>query len=260
MAFFFKKNESKGIFFSLLIHTTLLGAFLADKDDPVKIADKEKMVAVDLTCTHLLKEVPSKTKPEPVVKKEEKPKKQEKPKEILKPETKEKTVKKEIKKHKPIIEKKTEKKILKKEQPKTVQKKEKIIKKEIKKEIEEKKNDDIKKKPEKEVNKNIKNTIQDKKVQKQSFIKTNFAVIRDMVLSNLKYPSIAKRMGWSGSVKLKLVVDTSGKIIHYSIAGSSNKKQLDNAALEAVKTILRETLPKPKTKTTIILPVLFKLH
>ncbi len=254
MAFLFKKNESKGILFSLLIHTTLLGAILADKDDPVKIADKEKMVAVDLTCTHLLKEVPSKTKPEPVVKKEEKPKKQEKPKETVKPEKKEKTVKKEIKKHKPIIEKKTEKKIIKKEQPKTAQKKEKIIKKEIKKVIEEKK------KPLKEVNKNIKNTIQDKKLQRQSFIKTNFAVIRDMVLSNLKYPSIAKRMGWSGSVKLKLVVDTSGKIIHYSIAGSSNKKQLDNAALEAVETILHETLPKPKTKTTIILPVVFKLY
>ncbi len=239
MAFLFKTNESKGILISLLIHTTLLGAVLVKSDDPVKIADKEKTVAVDLTCVHFSKELPEKTKPKPVVKKKEK---LEKVKKKPKAETKEKNVKKDIKKYKPILKKK----IIKKEQMEPAKK----ISKDIKKDI---------KKVQKQESKKSNNTILDKKLQKQSFIKTNFTVIRDMILSNLRYPSIAKRMGWSGSVKIKLVVDTAGKIIDYSIVESSKRKQLDKAALKAVQRVLDEKLPKPETKTTIILPIVFKI-
>ena len=100
----------------------------------------------------------------------------------------------------------------------------------------------------------------DTRAQQQAFLKTNFAVIRDMVLSNLEYPSIAKRMRWNGTVEVKLIIDTSGKLLHCSIFKSSGKKQLDKAALEAAESIASKTLPKPNLKTTVILPIIFELR
>jgi TonB family protein len=102
--------------------------------------------------------------------------------------------------------------------------------------------------------------IVNKQMQQQAFIKTNFAIIRDMVLNNLEYPNIARKMGWQGVVKIKLVIDANGKFTHYEIVQSSNRKRLDNAAIEAVETLLNRILPKPKIKTSIILPISFQLQ
>ncbi|HHO41864.1 MAG TPA: energy transducer TonB, partial [Epsilonproteobacteria bacterium] len=99
-----------------------------------------------------------------------------------------------------------------------------------------------------------------KQAQQKSFSKTNFAIIRDMVLANLKYPNNAKRMGWQGVVEVQLVVSQSGKLLEYKIYKSSGKRQLDQAALNAVKSIANKNLPKPQTKTTLILPIGFKLN
>lgn len=236
--YFLKSNESKGIFLSLLIHSTLLGAVMFHEKEPMKSADKEKTVSIDLISYQPPKvieqpkeAVKPKPKPEPI----EKPKPKPKPKPIKKPEPK----------HKPIVPKKPEPKPEPLKEPEPL---EKEIKKAVKptpiepKEVE---------KP--------KNTTPNKQTQQQAFVKTNFAVIRDMVLSNLNYPTIAKRMGWEGVVEVKLVVETTRKLMSYEIVKSSGKKHLDNAAIEAVKAIVQKTLPKPQTKTTLILPISFKL-
>jgi protein TonB len=211
-----KSSESKGVFFSLLIHSTLLTILLMCNDKPIKLADKEKIVSIDLISYQP-------AKPKIIEKQEPKPE----PKKVEKP--KPKPIKKEEPKHKPIVHKKQEPK----PEP---------IKKELK-EI-------------------VKDIVKPESMQpnKQAFIKTNFAIIRDMVLSNLKYPSIAKRMGWQGIVEVKLVIDKNGKLTHYNIVKSSGKKHLDQSALKAVESIAKKDLPKPNSITTIILPIGFKLQ
>lgn len=95
--------------------------------------------------------------------------------------------------------------------------------------------------------------------QEQEFIQTNFSVIRDMALKNLSYPRMAKKMGWSGVVEIKLVVDTNGKLLEASVVKSSGKELLDKTALKAALSLKDEVLPKPQTRSTLILPIAFNL-
>ena len=233
-------NELKWIFFSFVIHSTLLSAVMFYDKEPVKLADKERIVSIDLISYQLPKsveEVKPKIKPEP--------KKIEEVKPIP---IKEKL--KKIEEVKPIPIKEELKKI---EEPKStpIKEMEPIKKEEVKEEP---------KKMIKQIPIEPKNNINTIEAKREAFIKTNFVIIRDMVLSNLIYPSIAKRMGWQGVVEMKLVVDSRGKLVYYEITKSSGKKQLDEAALSAVESIASTVLPKPNEKTTLILPITFQLR
>ncbi|MBN2721474.1 MAG: energy transducer TonB [Campylobacterales bacterium] len=95
---------------------------------------------------------------------------------------------------------------------------------------------------------------------KTEYKKTNFEMIRDMVLSHLKYPSIAKRMYWSGTATVKLTIDSDGNLIGVSLIESSGRQQLDDAALSAARAIKGDNIPKPSETTDILLPILFNLE
>jgi protein TonB len=233
-----KNNELKGIFLSLLIHSSLIGAVFVYQDKPQKVASEKKVVSLDLMSYKLPKKV------------EETPKPQEKPKPIKKPEPIKKNKPKEVKKEpKPHIPVEPKKEIVEPKVEEVV--KEEIVKEEIvPKEIIQPK----------EVQKPLETKPAiNEEMQKQVFIKTNFAIIRDMVLSNLSYPSIAKRMGWTGVAKVELQVDATGKLLHVKIVQSSGKKALDEAALRAAEQLKEKTLPKPQSLTTIALPIAFFL-
>lgn len=97
------------------------------------------------------------------------------------------------------------------------------------------------------------------KEQEEEFISVNFSSIRDMALKNLVYPRVAKKMGWSGVVEVKLVVDTNGKLLDAKVLKSSGKEILDKSALKAALALQDEVLPKPQTRSEIILPISFSL-
>lgn len=217
-------NEFKGILISLLIHTVVVAAVVNKSNEPMKLIEQpQSAVSIDLIrCP----------KPEPIPE----PKIEPKPKVEPKP--------KPIKKHKPIVHKKPE--------PKPEPIEETIV--------EEKKLEPVVEPIQESIEPKVIKPIQDVKQLQKEFVKTNFSIIRDMVLSNLKYPMIAKRMGWSGVSEVELVVDTTGKLIEFTLVNSSGKKQLDEAALNAVKSIFNQILPKPKHTTRIILPISFKIR
>jgi TonB family protein len=96
--------------------------------------------------------------------------------------------------------------------------------------------------------------------QQQAFVQTNFTIIRDMVLRNLVYPSMAKRMGHIGVVEVTLVIDTNGKLVKYFISQGSDSKLLDKATLDSVEKVANADFPKPQTTSTIVLPVSFRLN
>ena len=97
-------------------------------------------------------------------------------------------------------------------------------------------------------------------IQAEPFVKTDFEIIRDKVLSHLVYPSIAKRMNWNGVVHVALVIDSSGYLLSASIHQSSGRDILDNAALDAANKLKNQQLPKPQSTSTVILPIAFKLR
>ena len=234
-------TTTKSLLSSFIIHTLVIGGyFIFTYEEPVKTASKEKIISMDLQTIELPKQNKIKPKPEPI--------KKTTPKKIEKVQKKPKPLQKVEPKYKPIIQEKPKPK-------KQVIKKTKEVKKETK----------VIKKPKPIQDKKVVKPVKTKAIaniqkQQQSFKKTNFAIIRDLVLSNLNYPTIAKKMGWQGVVKVKLVIDINGKLIDYEVIKSSNRKQLDRAAFEAVESIVNTTLPKPKTKTTLILPISFRLQ
>ncbi len=229
--------EKQAFLFSFLIHSTLFGSYLLyHYHNPIEIKSKSEVISMHLASFELPKQnvvepIKPIQKPKPIEKKIEKVK--PKPIEKIKP----------IEKTKPLIPIKP--------LEKPIEKPQEIEKVEISQPIQEKiSKSDEQKRIEKE---------HERKAHEQNFVRTNFAIIRDKVLNNLIYPNIARRMGWVGVVELAIIIDTNGKLLDAYIHKSSNRKLLDDAALDAAILLKNDILPKPKTVSKIILPVSFKL-
>ena len=75
------------------------------------------------------------------------------------------------------------------------------------------------------------------------------------------YPAMAKRLGWKGTVTLRVTVDPHGDPVDVIIAASSGRTILDQAAVNAV----RQWRFRPATKAgrpiqdTVLVPVSFQL-
>ncbi len=93
----------------------------------------------------------------------------------------------------------------------------------------------------------------------EPYERTDFEIIRDKVLSRLSYPSVARRMGWNGVVHVALVINPEGRLVSATIHQSSGRAILDDAALGAALKLKGDQLPKPKSLSTVILPIAFKL-
>ena len=95
--------------------------------------------------------------------------------------------------------------------------------------------------------------------KEKEFVQTNFSLIRDMASANLIYPNTARRMGWSGIVEVRLVINTDGKLLEARVVKSSGRELLDTTALESVLSLKDKVLPKPQSVSTLILPIAFSL-
>lgn len=93
----------------------------------------------------------------------------------------------------------------------------------------------------------------------EPYERTDFEIIRDRVLARLIYPSVARRMGWNGVVHVALVINPEGRLTSATIHQSSGRSILDDAALDAALKLKGDQLPKPKSLSTVILPIAFKL-
>jgi TonB family protein len=227
-------GEIKGLLFSVVFHAVAIGVFLYTVETPVKTTASKKMITMDLMTLPAPEKVeePKPEEPKPEEPKPEEPEPEEPKPEEQKPEEPKPIVKPTIpEKEKPITPKK------------------KIVPKATNK---------SKQTP----NKKQKTKPVESSKPKQSSIKadldnTDFLIIRNKVLSHLKYPAIAKRMRWSGKVIVKLTINSSGKLINVSLVKSSGKKQLDDAALQAANAIRGQDLPKPQSTTDVTLPIIF---
>jgi len=92
---------------------------------------------------------------------------------------------------------------------------------------------------------------------RERFLKTNFEKIRNFVQKRIKYPYIARRMGWEGRVILEIVLSKNG-CESVRVVRSSGHKVLDNNALETVRALCGK-FPKPEKRVTLRLPVSYIL-
>lgn len=223
-----KKNR---LIISMLIISVLFHGVLFFLNVTKKIPVSSKDKAVEITFVNYSKPAVNEVVEQPVQEQVVEEKIEEKVEEKIE----EKPVKKIEKAVIPVKPKKKEvvKKQIKK-QP--VKKKEVVEKKEtVKKEVTE--NKEVIE--EKQENKNLgkeKSLVVDNKALTEAYRQANYNIIRDKILSSLKYPERARKMGIEGSGFIVIVIDSQGNIISHRAENFKNRL-LQNAALKAAKKV-----------------------
>ncbi|NTU42118.1 MAG: energy transducer TonB [Nitrospirales bacterium] len=92
---------------------------------------------------------------------------------------------------------------------------------------------------------------------KKKYHREHFTYIRDLVMKNLSYPLMARRMGWEGKVIISFVVSEDGSVKNITIQESSGHGILDKNAVETVKRAC--PLPKPPVKAELVIPIVYSL-
>jgi protein TonB len=85
---------------------------------------------------------------------------------------------------------------------------------------------------------------------------------RQRLQKSLIYPLVARRRGLEGRVEIELVLEPSGRVRDVAVVLSSSYALLDDAAVEAVKSIPPEPLPVQAKRQSlrVRLPVVFQLQ
>jgi TonB family protein len=93
---------------------------------------------------------------------------------------------------------------------------------------------------------------------KMGYIREHFTYIRDIIMRNLSYPQVARKMGWTGKVKISFIVCSDGHAKDIKIAEGSGIEMLDKNAVEAVKKA--SPFPRPPLEAHLIIPIVYKLN
>ena len=235
-----KNNNLKGFGISFGVHAAILAVILyTSSQESVANAVQEKFVTISLSSFEL-------PKPQETVQ----PKVQPKPKKVEpKPE-----VKKEVPKPCPKPKKEQAQEVVQEQlsEPEVIEEVQEVVQEEIVEQVEA---------IETAAAEPLETTpMPSAATLEEEFVKTNFEIIRDMVLANLKYPNMAKRMGQTGIVELILVIDTSGKLLDVMLQKSSGYKLLDKSAMQAATRLSQAILPNPQAVSRVVLPVAFALN
>ena len=92
----------------------------------------------------------------------------------------------------------------------------------------------------------------------EHYLAEHFAYIRDRVLHQLRYPSVARRNGWTGETRVAFLILADGRIDGLHVERSCGHALLDRQALEAVTRAA--PFPPPPEVAELILPVRFDLR
>ena len=88
------------------------------------------------------------------------------------------------------------------------------------------------------------------------------AGVRRRIQDSLQYPASARRRGIKGTVNLEILIRADGAISSVSVARSSSHSELDDAAVEAVRSLARHPFPaglRPRP-LRVTLPIVFDLQ
>ena len=95
-------------------------------------------------------------------------------------------------------------------------------------------------------------------LSKRRYLRQHFLYIRDLILAKLRYPDMARRMGWSGQVRVGFVVQEDGSATDVRVISSSGCELLDQSAVETVKQV--SPFPSPPVRTDIVMPIVYRLN
>ena len=109
------------------------------------------------------------------------------------------------------------------------------------------------------VSKYVSESLDEGRNYQDKYREENLSAIREAILSYLRYPPVARRMGWEGTVKVRFTLTPEGKLEDLEVEESSGYRILDESALRAVLKA-SGSFPKPKREVTLVIPIVFKLE
>ncbi len=88
------------------------------------------------------------------------------------------------------------------------------------------------------------------------------ARFRECIQELVVYPLAARRRGLAGRVEIELLLDPSGRVRDVAVVASSSHALLDEAAVEAVRSLVPQPLPEdlPRRPLRVRLPIIFQLR
>ncbi len=93
---------------------------------------------------------------------------------------------------------------------------------------------------------------------RRRYLKEHFAYIRDLIVRNLSYPSMARKLGWCGGVTVSFVVRIDGRAEKIRVLKNSGYDILDQNVVQTIKQV--EPFPKPPVKAELTIPVVYRLE
>ena len=93
---------------------------------------------------------------------------------------------------------------------------------------------------------------------KATYLKEHFVYIRDRITRGIAYPQTARKMGWSGQVKIAFVVFEDGGVNDVNVLESSGFGLLDRNAVETVKRVA--PFPRPPVRAEIRMAITYRLN
>jgi len=91
-----------------------------------------------------------------------------------------------------------------------------------------------------------------------AYLREHFVYIRDLIMKNLKYPEVARKLGWKGAVTVSFVVLESGAAYNIKVIKSSGHDILDKAVIKTIQET--QPFPKPPVKAELTIPIVFRLE
>lgn len=92
---------------------------------------------------------------------------------------------------------------------------------------------------------------------RKHYLKEHFTYIRDSIVGKLSYPAIARKMGWTGTVKVTFCVCENGSVKDVKVINSSGFGVLDNNVVETIRRAA--PFPKPPIMAEVIMPITYRL-
>jgi len=88
------------------------------------------------------------------------------------------------------------------------------------------------------------------------------ARFRERIQELVVYPLAARRRGLAGRVEVELLLEPSGHVRDLAVVSSSSHMLLDEAAVEAVRSLVPQPLPEhlPRRPLRVRLPIVFQLR
>jgi protein TonB len=93
---------------------------------------------------------------------------------------------------------------------------------------------------------------------RKRYLREHFAYIRNLILKNLTYPPMARKLGWAGGVTVSFVVRENGYTEKIKIVKNSGYDILDQNVIRTIRDV--EPFPRPPIKAELVIPVVYRLE